>query len=123
MGVAPDHFRGNGIHHVLKGEASVFLRHARVIDHLQQEIAELVLEPIEIASCDRIRDLIGFLDRVWRDRREGLLAIPRTARLGIPQSPHDAEQILDAIGPGRVVSHVDCVAQRRGAHAPRGSFP
>jgi hypothetical protein len=33
----------------------------RVIHHLQQEIAELVLEPLEIASCDRIRDLIGFV--------------------------------------------------------------
>jgi len=38
-----------------------------MIDDLQQEIAELVLERVEIAASDRVDHFIRFLDRVWRD--------------------------------------------------------
>ena len=76
----PDHLGGDGIDHVGEGEASVFLGHARVIDDLQQEIAELILQRVEIVPRDGIGDLVGFLDSVWRDGREALLAIPRTVR-------------------------------------------
>ena len=53
-----------------KANAPASSRHARVIDDLQQEIAELVLEVGEIAALDGVGDLVGFLDRVGRDGLE-----------------------------------------------------
>ena len=76
-----------------------------MIDDLQQEIAELVLERVEIAASDRVGHFIRFLDRVWRDRRARLVTISRAAGIGIPQPRHHAQQILDAIGSGSVVTH------------------
>jgi hypothetical protein len=52
-----------------------------VENDLKQEIAELVLEVDEILALDRIRDLVGFLDRVGSDRAKILFEVPRTARL------------------------------------------
>ena len=75
-----------------------------MIDDLQQEIAELVLERVEIAASDRVDHFIRFLDRVWRDCRARLVTISRAAGIGIPQ-PRHAQQILDAIGSGSVVTH------------------
>ena len=93
MRMPPDHLRGDGIDDVGEGEASVLLGHARVIDDLQEEIAELVLQPVEIVPRDRVGDLVGLLDRVWRDAREVLLAVPRTAALRIAQPRHDPQEI------------------------------
>jgi len=63
-----------------------------MIDDLQQEIAELVLERVEIAASDRVDHFIRFLDRVWRDRRARLVTISRAAGIGIPQPRHHAQQ-------------------------------
>ena len=63
-----------------------------MIDHLQQEIAKLVTEIVEIAACDGIRDLVGFLDGVGRNGREILFEIPGTAAAGRSQRRHDLEQ-------------------------------
>ena len=78
-----------------KANALASSRHARVIDDLQQEIAELVLELREIAALDRIRDLVGFLDRVGRDRAEVLLEVPRAAGARRAQRGHDLDQAGD----------------------------
>ena len=48
--------------------------------------------------CDRVGDLIGFLDRVGRDGREILLEVPRAARARRAQRRHDREQALDVAG-------------------------
>ncbi len=123
MGMPPDHLRGDGIDHVGEGEASVFLGHAGVIDDLQQEIAELILQRVEIVPRDGIGDLVGFLDGVWRDGREALLAIPRTSTLGIAQARHDAQEIADRVGTGRALSHETGMMKRRRASRARARFP
>ena len=65
-----------------------------------------------VAALDRVGDLIGFLDRVGRDRREILLAVPRAAAIGIAQPRHDGEQALqgrpfggERVRIGRLVVH------------------
>ena len=63
-------------------EGALFLGDARVINDLQQKIAKLVLEISQIVARDRIGNLVGFLDRVRRDRFEGLLKIPRATGNG-----------------------------------------
>ena len=50
-----------------KRERALLLRHAGVEDHLEQEVAEFVSQVVEVAAADRVRDLVGFLDRVGRD--------------------------------------------------------
>ena len=80
MRMPPDHFSRDRLDHVAEGERVLLLGHAGVIHHLQQEIAEFVLEVVEIAARDGIGDLIGFLDGVGRDGRKILLADPRDSR-------------------------------------------
>ena len=75
--------------HVLEREMAGFVGHLRVEHDLELEIAELVGERVHVVARDRVGDLIGFLDRVGRDGREGLLAIPFAAVLGIAQPAHD----------------------------------
>ena len=92
MRMPPDHLARDRLDHVAEGEGVLLLGHAGVIDHLQQEIAEFVLEIVEIAARDGIGDLIGFLDGVGRDGRKILFEIPRTAGDGRAQRRHDFEQ-------------------------------
>ena len=79
MRMPADHFARDGLDHVAERERVLLLRHARVIDDLQQEIAEFVAEIVEIAARDGIGDLIGFLDGVGRDRRKILFEVPGAA--------------------------------------------
>jgi hypothetical protein len=64
---------------------------------LQQQVAEFVLEVVEVVAVDGIGDLVGFLDRVRRDAGEGLLHVPGTAMLTIAQARHDLEEALDVV--------------------------
>ena len=48
-----------------------------------------------IAAIDCVGDLIGFLDRIWRDRREILRQIPFAATIGVAKPGHDAKQAVD----------------------------
>ena len=64
-----------------------------MVDDLELQIAEFVLEVRHIGAADRIRDLIGFLDRIRSDRIERLFAIPFTAALRIAQPLHDLHQL------------------------------
>ena len=62
-----------------------FLRHAGVKNDLKQQVAKFITQCRQIFPLDRIRDFVGFLDRVRRDRREGLLLIPWTSVLRVPE--------------------------------------
>ena len=65
--------------HVVEREMAGFLGHLRMEHDLELEIAELVGERVHVVARDRVGDLIGFLDRVGRDGREGLDAVPFAA--------------------------------------------
>ena len=84
MRVPPDHLRRDRLDHVRKGEGADLVSHLSVIDDLQEEVAKLLAQIVHILTRDRVRDLVGFLDRVWRDGLEGLLDIPRAAALPVP---------------------------------------
>ena len=93
--VAADHLIGGRRGHLVEVEQPGLLGHLGVIDHLEQEVPQLVPEVVEIAPRDRIGDLVGFLDRVRRDAREVLLEVPRTAAIGIAQPRHHFKQALE----------------------------
>ena len=97
--VAPDHLGGDACGHRVEVEPPGLLRHLRVVDHLQQQVAELALELVQVAPRDRVRDLVGLLDRVGRDGREALLEVPRAAAVRIAQPRHHPQQALDRRGP------------------------
>ena len=84
--------RADRLDHVAERERVLFLRHAGVKYHLQQQIAEFIAQIVEIAARDGVRDLIGFLDGVGRDGRKILFEVPRAAAAGRAQRRHDVEQ-------------------------------
>ena len=96
--MAADQLGGDGLDHVGEIEGALLLRHAGVENDLQQQIAEFVLEPVEIAARDGVGHLIGFLERVGRDGGESLLEVPRAAGAGRAQRRHDLDQAGDVAG-------------------------
>ena len=75
-----------------------FLGHPRMEDDLELEIAELVCERVHVVAGDCVGDFIRFLDRVGRDGRKGLDAVPFAAADGIAQPPHDRDEPIKARG-------------------------
>ncbi len=90
--VAADHLGGDRLDDVGEGERAVLLGELRVIDDLEEEVAQLVAKIAHVVPRDRVGDLVGFLDRVRRDGREVLFQIPRAAGHGRPQRRHDFDQ-------------------------------
>ena len=80
MRMTTNHLPRDCIDHVGEAEQRLLSRHLRVVDDLEQEIAELILEPVDILACNRVGDFVGLLDGVGGDARETLLHIPRTTR-------------------------------------------
>ena len=97
MRMTPDHFFGDGLGHVGEGEQAGLFRDARVIDHLEEEIAEFVLQVRHVRALDRVGDFVGLFDRVGRNGRESLHAVPWAAALGIAKRAHHAEKPLDLV--------------------------
>jgi len=104
-----DHFPANRFNDVAKAECVLLLGHPGVIDDLEQEVAEFVLEVIEIVAANRVGDFVGFLDRVRRDGREILLQIPRAAGSWRAQRRHDLDQ------PGKVAGGLHDALKGKGA--------
>ena len=92
MRMAADHLPRDRFDDVAERKCVLLLRHAGVIHHLQQEIAEFLAEIVEIAARDGIDHLIGLLDGVGRDRRKILLEVPGAAGDGRAQRCHDLDQ-------------------------------
>ena len=91
-------FVGDGRGDIVEGKVALFLGHARVKHDLEQQIAKLAAQAIQIAAFDRIGDFIGFLDGIGRDRRESLCAVPFASRHRVPEPRHDAEEAVQAVG-------------------------
>ena len=70
--MAADHLGGDGGNDIAEIERAALLCHSRVEHDLQQQIAELVAQIVEIVALDCVRHLIGFLDGVGRDGGEVL---------------------------------------------------
>ena len=112
MGVAADHFGGNGEDNVAEGKMPGFLGDAGVIDDLEQQIAQFVGQRRHVGLFDRVGDLIGFLDGIGRDGGEGLVLVPGAARIGMAQRRHNLDKARD------IAARFDC-----GAVVGHGSPP
>ncbi len=92
MRMPADHLARDRLDHVAERERILFFRHAGMKHHLQQEIAELVTEVIEIAARNGVSDFMGFLDGVGGNGCEILFKIPRATAAGRSQHRHDFDQ-------------------------------
>lgn len=110
MRVAGDHLVADLAHHRLKGEVTAFGTHGRMINGLQQQIAQLPLKIAPVLACDGVCDLIGLFDCVGGDAVEILLDVPRAARFRVTQAAHDRKQAFNS--PIRVVDQVICHCSR-----------
>ena len=81
MRMAADQLGGDRLDDAAEVEQAGLLGHAGMKDDLQQEVAELLAQILGVAALDGVGDLVGFFDRVGRDRGEGLLEVPGTAAL------------------------------------------
>ena len=90
--MAAHHLVGDRAGHVCEGEQPRLLGHARVIDDLEQQIAQLIGERDEVAPGDGVGHLVGFLDRIGRDAGEILFEVPGAAGGGVAKLRHDVQQ-------------------------------
>ena len=74
--------RGDGV----EIEQAAFLGDARLEHDLEQHVTQFVAHGLGFAAGDRIRQFVRLLDRVRRDRRPVLLAVPGTALLRVAQA-------------------------------------
>ena len=100
MRMAAQQLLGDRLDHAAEIERALLLGHAGVERDLEQQVAELLAQIVEIAARDRVGDLIGFFERVGRDGREILLEVPRAAGAGRAQRRHDLQKPGDVAGRG-----------------------
>ena len=95
MRMARHHLVGNRPHHIGKAEQARLFGHLRVIDGLQQQIAQFPRQLRPGLPRDHIGHLMRLLDRIGRDGGEILRDIPGAAGDRIAQPPHDLQQPRD----------------------------
>ena len=71
--------------------------HLRVEEHLQQQVAKLVLQLRPRPALDGVEDLVGLLERVAFDGVKVLFTIPRAA-IGGAQPGHDLDGLGEGVG-------------------------
>src|SRR5262245_40349453 len=96
--MAPDELLGQGLHDVAEVESALLLRHPGVEYDLEQEVAQLVTQVLEVAPHNGVGNLVGLLDGVGRDGRKALLKVPRTTGSGRAQRRHDVDEPGDVAG-------------------------
>jgi hypothetical protein len=94
VGVPADHLRDETLQEVSHGELADLLGQTRVEDHLEEQIAELLLELPRVSGLDRLENLVCFLDQIGLQRGARLLTVPGAA--GRPAQPcHDVEESFE----------------------------
>ena len=88
-----EHFLGDRIDHIGKLKGALLLGHAGVIDHLQQQVAELILQSGHVLPFNGINNLVGLFDGIGGNGRKGLREVPGTTRVWGAQGRHNGEQV------------------------------
>ena len=95
-----DQFVGEAIKHVINRKLALVACHLGVEQDLQQQVAKLAGQLLPVAIVDRLQNLICFLDRLWFDGVEGLLAVPRAA-VRTAKTGHDCDRALETLTSSR----------------------
>ncbi len=94
--MAAFHLVADAVQDVVERELAGFFGHPGMKHDLELQIAKLIRQGIHVVAGDRVRNLVRFFDRVGRDRRECLHAIPFAARRRIAKALHDLDEALKA---------------------------
>ena len=87
--MAPDQLVANARNHIAEIERAALLRHPRVVDHLQKQVAQFVPEAFQVPPRDRVHDFVGFLQRVRGDALKRLPEVPDAPAVRVPKPRHD----------------------------------
>ena len=87
--VAADQLAVQAGDHIRDGKVAGLARHLGIKEHLQQKVAQLLAQIAPMPALDGIEDLVAFLEGIFPDGVEALLAIPGAA-IGTAQAGHDA---------------------------------
>ncbi|MNV48936.1 hypothetical protein D3C71_1408660 [compost metagenome] len=94
MGVTTDQLAGDAVDHTFKLEAPFFPSQLAVIHHLEQQVAELPLQVIEVTALNGVGDFVGFFQSVGDDAGVSLLDVPRATVLRVAQAVHEVQQVF-----------------------------
>src|SRR5262249_48333792 len=90
--MTPDQLGGQRLNDIAEIESAFLLRHAGVKNHLQEQVAQFVLQARQIVARDSVGNLIGLLKRIGSYRPEILLQVPRATRAWRAERRHDLKQ-------------------------------
>ena len=99
MGMAANQFVADGAGDGVHIEAALFAADLGMENYLQQQIPQFLLEVAVVAMANGIGHFMGLLEHVGHQRGVGLLQIPGTALIRIPQTGHHLDQLLQRIRP------------------------
>ena len=105
MGMAANQLGGNAVDHCVELEAALFPSQLRVVDDLEEQVAQLLAQVVEVAALDGISDLIGFLEGVGDDGRIALLEVPGATVLRVTQAGHEVQQVFELMHPWHPRDH------------------
>jgi hypothetical protein len=95
MRVSAHHLFADPVDDVVEVERRAIRADLRVKHDLQQQIAELVGQRVEVAALDAVGHLVSLLDGIGRNRREVLGQVPGAAARRVAEPRHDFEQSRD----------------------------
>src|SRR6266540_1541767 len=93
--MSPQQFGGDRLHDIAEGKCTFLLGHAGMKHHLQKKISKLIAQIVEVAARDRVGNLVGLFESIWRDCFERLRQIPWTTMVRGAQHSHDFNQGAD----------------------------
>ena len=117
MRVAPDQLVADAARHGGEIKAPGLLAQQRVKHHLEQQVAQLIAQAIQITAPDGVGNLVGLLDRKRRNAEKILFPIPRAAGCRVPQRAHERQQRLEFLA-GAAQSDSSANTSRRFARMP-----
>ncbi len=98
--VAPHELRREVGGDVVDGErVRLLARDARVEQHLQEQVAELLAHPGAVVGLDGVGELVRLLEEVPHERDVRLLAVPRAPARGV-EAVHDGDDVAQRVGRG-----------------------
>ncbi|MNE40294.1 hypothetical protein D3C80_1342960 [compost metagenome] len=97
MGMAADQLAGDAVDHAIELETPLLAGQLAVVDHLEQQVAELARQVGEVAALDGVGHLVGLLEGMRDDARIVLLEVPRAAVLRVAQASHQVQQVVQLV--------------------------
>ena len=94
MRMASHQFIAEPIEHLINAEVSLFVRHLRIKQDLQQQITQLSGQFFEVAIIDGFQYLVRLFQGVGLDGIKALFAVPRTSSR-TAQSRHDGNSAFE----------------------------